>query len=164
MGLRYFPDLALSNKCQPVTVFDDVLKEKVEEMKNIMSYHNGLGISANQCGFFDTMFLMKDSKGEVQVFVNPTVVETDGLVRMKEACLSAPGITLGIERPASVLLQYQDINGETKKIMAEGIEARCILHEMEHLEGKSFLSHVNREARKAALAHVKRHVKTLGNF
>ena len=159
LGLKYFNDVALQTPCQAVTVFDESISVIIGEMKNVMSVHNGIGISANQCGFTEAIMLVKDKKGEVHTFINPVVIETEGMDIMSEGCLSAPEVFLSIARPTSVLLQYQDVSGETKKIMAEGIEARCILHEMEHLRGESFLKHVSRNIRKIALSKIKKYLK-----
>lgn len=159
MNLRYFPDLALSNKCVPVVHFNDELNEMIADMKNVMSAHNGLGIASNQCGYNKNVMLVKDNKGAIHEFINPVIIETQGMTTMKEGCLSAPSVFLNISRPESVLLQYQDRTGESHKIMAEGQEARCILHEMDHLLGVSFLDKVNRSVRKAALSQIKKIVK-----
>lgn len=160
MNLKYFPDNALSVKCVPVTDFNtESLKDKLAEMRNIMSYHNGVGIAANQCGYVDAMILVKDNKGTVHEFINPKVTATDGSINMSEGCLSSPLIFINVTRAESLTLSYQDVTGEHHQIMAEGKEARIILHEMEHLSGVSYLSHVNRNQRKALLSQLKKYLK-----
>lgn len=159
MNLLYFPDEYLSNPCRKITHFDSSLKEIIAEMKNHMSYHKGLGLTANQVGYGIAVMIVKDKKDVVHEFINPQVIETDGSISMSEGCLSAPSIFLEITRPSSVLLQYQDITGEIKQVMAEGIEARCILHEMEHINGESFMKNVNRTVRKIALSKLKKYLK-----
>ena len=97
--------------------------------------HNGLGLSANQCGFDARVFVMgKDD--EYVAFFNPTVVATSQeTVHLIEGCLSFPLLGLRITRPAGVVVEYQDFNGEKHVQNFTGISARCVLHELDHLDG-----------------------------
>lgn len=97
--------------------------------------HNGLGLSANQCGFDVRVFVMgKDD--EYVAFFNPTVVATSQeTVHLIEGCLSFPLLGLRITRPAGVVVEYQDFNGEKHVQNFTGISARCVLHELDHLDG-----------------------------
>lgn len=156
MELIYYPNEVLTTKCTPVTEFDVVLANELDQMKDVMLVHNGVGLAANQIGLTKSMFIIKTTKGDVVEMVNPIIIETEGLVQMQEGCLSYAGIFLPIFRPATVVVSYQDRTGELHKVMAEGLEAREIQHEYEHTQGVSFLSKVSRPVRKAALSKLRK--------
>lgn len=103
--------------------------------------------------------IIRDAKGTIHEFINPQIVSTDGSVIMNEGCLSAPGIFLTITRPESLQIKFQDRTGESKQVVAEGIEARTILHEMEHLRGDFYFNRVNRVQRKAAEKMLKKSLR-----
>lgn len=156
MSLIYYPDNALASKCDKIVVFDDTVGNLFDDLTYTMNKHKGVGLSANQIGRFEQAMIIKSAKGEIYEMANPIIIETEGSVSLKEGCLSAPSIYFDITRPASVLVQYQDRHGEVKKAMAEGIEARAILHECEHLQGEFFFKHVNRQQRKIAISKLRK--------
>lgn len=158
-NLVYFPDESLSTPTSFVTEFNSDLDQLIQEMKVIMEVNNGIGLSANQIGHSKSVIIVRDNKGIIHEMVNPVLIESEGEVTLKEGCLSSPGIFLPIKRAENVLIQYQDKTGENKRIMAEGMEARCLLHELEHLKGESFLDHTNRATRKSALSQIKKYKK-----
>lgn len=95
----------------------------------------GLGLSANQCGFRYRMFVMGNNNDYV-AFFNPKIIEASTeTVHMVEGCLSFPWLELKITRPAGIVVEYQDYNGETKRTNYVGLTARCFLHELDHLNG-----------------------------
>ena len=96
--------------------------------------HDGYGLSANQCGFKHRVFVVGTGDNYV-AFFNPKIVETKGEVHMAEACLSFPMLAIHITRPAEVVIEYQDFNGEKHTEHFIGMTARCILHEIDHLNG-----------------------------
>lgn len=158
MNLLYYPNKMLETKCELVTEFNTELFSILDNMTSVMLKHNGLGLSANQVGINKRILLVK-AKDKIYELINPVIIEVTDNVMMQEGCLSSPGIFLSISRPAQVLFQYQDRTGGLKKAMAEDIEARIILHECEHLEGKFFLQNVNRAERKLALSKLKKQLK-----
>jgi len=96
--------------------------------------HNGYGLSANQCGFKHRVFVVGTGDNYV-AFFNPKILETKGEIHMAEACLSFPMLAIHITRPAEVVIEYQDFNGEKHTEHFIGMTARCILHELDHLNG-----------------------------
>jgi peptide deformylase len=97
--------------------------------------HNGLGLSANQCGYEYRVFVMGSSDNYV-AFFNPEIVwSSEETIRMEEGCLSFQGLFLNIERPIGIKVKYQDFSGETKEAMFAGLTARCFQHEMNHMNG-----------------------------
>ena len=129
---------------QPPGIFDfenppEDPKEIEKNMAEAMDKFGGLGLSANQVGLPYRMFVMRTQDG-TQAFFNPVLTkisqETDLL---KEGCLSFPDIYLMIKRSKVVEMQYQDADGEEHLTTLDGIGARCVQHEIDHLNGILFL-------------------------
>lgn len=156
MELVKFGHPSLNKRCERIEKFDIELHALLDGMKKIMEENKGIGIAANQTGFNLRAFLVKTVKGDIVEMVNPVITDTEGFIVMPEGCLSAPGVNLSLGRPEYVVVVYQDRNGEHHRVMAEGIEARIILHENEHLDGKNFLNNVNRKERKKAISKSKK--------
>jgi peptide deformylase len=103
--------------------------------------NNGLGLSANQCGYPHRVFVM-GTGDEYVAFFNPKVVKTEGESHMQEGCLSWPLLTLRITRPKKIWVEYQDFTGVKKEAIFDGISARCFLHELDHMNGIMYTSRV----------------------
>jgi peptide deformylase len=156
MNIIKYPNDILETPCEPVTEFNDELRDIITKMKDVMQKAGGIGLSANQVGISKSFFIIKDSKGSIVEFINPKIIDVEGMVNFREGCLSAPNVYLNVFRPEAVLIEYQDVTGEKRKTYAEGLEARTILHEYDHLQGVFYFSKVNRATRKAALSQLKR--------
>ena len=140
---------------EPPPIFDfdnppEDPKEIASKMAETMDKFGGLGLSANQCGLPYRMFVMRtmregDEEATIESYFNAELVrlsqETD---MMKEGCLSFPDIYLMIRRSKTIELKYQDASGESHQIMLEGLGARCVQHEMDHLNGIIFLQRASR--------------------
>ena len=140
---------------EPPPIFDfdnppEDPKEIASKMAETMYKFGRLGLSANQCGLPYRMFVMRtmregDEEATIESYFNPELVrvsqETD---MMKEGCLSFPDIYLMIRRSKTIELKYQDASGESHQIMLEGLGARCVQHEMDHLNGIIFLQRASR--------------------
>ena len=104
-----------------------------------MYQNNGIGLAAIQVGYQLRMFVMDCSRSgdNSQVFINPEIVEkSDEMIRDMERCLSAPGRSGDIRRHLRIILKYQNQDGKEERKTFYNLEARCIQHEMDHLEGK----------------------------
>lgn len=113
--------------------------------------HNGIGLSANQCGLRHRVFVM--GAGEQYVaFFNPKILETKGECHMLEGCLSFPLLGLKITRPQEILVEYQDFHGEVHQSRFNGISARCFLHELDHMNGICYTDKVKPLALKLGLS------------
>jgi len=121
------PEFNFSNPTVNANEFASTLVDTCKEL-------NGYGLSANQCGFRHRVFVVGTADNYV-AFFNPKIIETKGEVHMAEACLSFPLLGLHITRPAEVVIEYQDFNGEKHTEHFIGMTARCILHELDHLNG-----------------------------
>ena len=120
-------------------------KTIVENMAEAMEKYGGLGLSANQVGLPYKMFVMKTADKGTVGFFNPKITrvsqETDNL---KEGCLSFPDIYLMIKRSKTIELEYQDEQGEKHTLVLEGMAARCVQHECDHLNGILFIQRASR--------------------
>ena len=120
-------------------------KTIVENMAEAMEKYGGLGLSANQVGLPYKMFVMKTADKGTVGFFNPKITrvsqETDNL---KEGCLSFPDIYLMIKRSKTIELEYQDEQGKSHTLVLEGMAARCVQHECDHLNGILFIQRASR--------------------
>jgi peptide deformylase len=97
--------------------------------------NRGYGLSANQCGFRHRVFVMGHGT-EYVAYYNPKIISlSEETTHMAEGCLSFPLLELKITRPSGIVVEYQDYNGETKKVNYVGLSARVFLHELDHMNG-----------------------------
>lgn len=143
-----YPHPSLEAVNTPITEFNEDLAKTLDSMTTVMLENNGIGLAANQVGINKTMFVMKNTQGKIVEVINPVIISVDGNVMMKEGCLSFPKVYLDVYRPAVVELRYVNRSGEKIHATAEELDARCILHEYEHLTGKTFLNSVTRQQRR----------------
>jgi len=133
----------------PPQLFDFETRTDAEEiaskLKEAMQRFGGIGLSANQVGIDARVFVMKSEDKGVVAFFNPELKrvsqDTD---LMKEGCLSFPDIYLMIKRSKVVELDYQDEKGEKHTLLLNGLAARCVQHEIDHLNGILFLQRASR--------------------
>jgi peptide deformylase len=110
-----------------------------------MVYHHGLGLSANQIGMPVKVFAMRiDESDNAIVCFNPEILEeSEEMVTMEEGCLSFPLLYLKKRRPEKLTIKYQNVDGDFIETKFEGLAARVFHHEMDHMEGKTFLDGVS---------------------
>jgi peptide deformylase len=141
MELLKFPNPILSQICEPVTVFGDELPVLLEAMYQTMKQNNGLGLAANQVGILLRMFVMEGPNEEKIFLVNPVVTRKSIVMTIqREGCLSAPGDFVELlDRAQWVEIAFQDETGAEHKRVFKDLWAVCCQHEMEHLNGETFL-------------------------
>ena len=121
-----------------------------KRMKMTMKLYSGLGLSANQCGIAERMFVIGTDEFQL-VCINPKVIdESDDWDKGKEGCLSFPALFLNVERPSWIEVEFTDEFGEVKRARLDGLSARCYLHERDHLNGIRFTDYVKPLALKMA--------------
>lgn len=120
---------------RPVTRFDRRLDKLLDDMAETLDDANGAGLAAPQVGILRRVFIIDlDETGPIE-FINPEILETSGEQDDMEGCLSVPGKWGMVKRPNYVRARAQDRSGEWFEIEGEGLTARCILHEYDHLDG-----------------------------
>lgn len=119
-----------------------VMTNLIKRLKLTMKLYGGIGLSANQCGVFERVFIIGTEDFQLAC-INPKVIGTSaGVIKADEGCLSFPGLYLKIERPNSIQVEFTDENGQRQETMLEGLSARCFLHELDHMNGKKFTEYV----------------------
>lgn len=103
--------------------------------------HNGIGLSANQCGYEYRVFVM-GSEDNFVAFFNPSITwSSEEKIRLEEGCLSFPDLFVTLERPSEIEVKYQDFTGEYKTAKFTGLTARCFQHELDHMNGIAYTHH-----------------------
>ena len=136
MLLQRIPEYDVSRLPNPV------LGKLIKRLKMTMKLHGGIGLSANQCGIFERVFVL-GANDAIWACINPKIINASpDLIRDKEGCLSFPGLALGVERHSWVEAEF--INEECKVVQMrfEGLTARCFQHELDHMNGIKFTSKV----------------------
>jgi peptide deformylase len=141
-----YGDPVLRNPTKLITEFDEPLQKLIEDMVVTMYAAPGIGLAANQVGVSKRLAVIDLSVGKrpggLHVFVNPEMVETEGEITEEEGCLSIPDFTEVVTRPNRVKVRYTDRNGEPREIRGEGLMARALSHEIDHLNGNLFIDHL----------------------
>lgn len=125
--------------------------------------NNGIGLSANQCGFPYRVFVMGSGDDYVAHY-NPELLETEGESHMLEGCLSFPLLGLRITRPNEITVKYQDFNGVEHTTKYTGISARCFLHELDHMNGVVYTDRVKPLALKSGLDKRNKMIKKMAQY
>lgn len=160
LQLRYYGDPILRAKASAVSTFTPALRDLVEGMYECMYRADGIGLAAPQVGEKVRVFVL-DVPGEEdartkRAFVNPVLVEKSGSDTNEEGCLSIPGIRADVKRAARVVVEAHDENGTPFRLEAEGLLARAIQHETDHLDGVLFVDRVGAIQRKLLEGKLKR--------
>ncbi len=134
MPIKIYGTPVLREKARPVEGIDDGVLDLIRRMTESLYYHQGLGLAANQVGVATRLFLADEGKG-LKIFLNPVILERTGRVAGEEGCLSFPEVFVEIPRAESLLVEYLDEKEEVRRMEAEGLLARIIQHEYDHLEG-----------------------------
>ncbi|MBU0553873.1 peptide deformylase [Myxococcota bacterium] len=170
MELKYYPDGALRERAVEVTVFDAALKAELEQMIELMVDRDGIGLAATQVGIAKRMLILDpyafegdEARGKPMIsFINPEIIEqSEDLERGDEGCLSFPGVFIKVERPRRIKVRAQDPEGAYFEIEGEGLGARALLHEIDHLEGVVMIDHVSFLSRQRALKKHERNLKAM---
>jgi peptide deformylase len=151
--VRKFGDPVLRASALPVERFDGDLVSEARRMGELMHDALGIGLAATQVGVLHRVLVYKAYEEDpLTVLVNPVVEWTsEELEVADEGCLSLPGVHVEVERPARVRVRAQDEHGEPLEIEADGLRARVIQHEVDHLDGVLILDRISRQARKEAM-------------
>ena len=136
-------DSVLTKVCRPVEKFDEKLEALIEDMYETMDNGGGVGLAAPQVGILRRIFVIDIGEGRME-FVNPKIVKTSGVRESSEGCLSCPGEFGITKRPMYVTAVAQNRHGDQFTINAEGLLAKAICHENDHLDGILFKEHIIR--------------------
>ena len=153
--IRQYPDPALRLRAGDVEEFDDDLRRLAERMKHLMTEANGIGLAATQVGVVRRLFVCRigeEEEEQVRAFANPAVAAAgEARETEDEGCLSLQGVLVPVERAVTLTLEAQDLSGEPVRIELEGIDARVVQHELDHLDGVLIIDRTDRDSRRDAL-------------
>ena len=143
------PDPRLLQVSKLVQVVNNDIKNLLEDMLQVMYRTNGIGLAAPQVGILKRLVVMdcsdKNTKKEPFKFVNPKILSlSSDKSEFEEGCLSLPTQYAKVERPSNVEVEYKDENGNKYIKSFFGIEATCLQHEIDHLDGKLFVDHISK--------------------
>ena len=160
LPIRIYPDPVLRVRCRDVETFDESLASLVADMVETMHAAPGIGLAANQVGVESRVAVIDLSVGEREedllVLVNPELLTEAGEEEDVEGCLSIPDFTDKVIRPLLIKVQAKDLAGKRFEVEAEGLLARAICHEMDHLAGKLFTDRLRGLRRERARRMLKR--------
>jgi peptide deformylase len=164
-----FPDTVLTKKASPIARVEKTVHFKLaDDMLETMYDAPGIGLAANQVGILERILVLDTEydyeelpegvappegvevvgggiikNRKPQIIINPQIVHKEGSILFNEGCLSVPEYNAEVKRSEKIKLQYQDIDGLTKTLSAEGLLAVAIQHEMDHLEGRLFIDRLS---------------------
>lgn len=153
LKIRKYGDPILRQKAASQTAFDEALQQQAADMIETMREAKGIGLAANQAGASNALCVVEVGLvlegAEPRAFVNPVITATAGeIVSYEEGCLSIPEINDDVERPNQIRVQFQDLAGAAHEEEFEGMLARVLQHEIDHLNGIFFVDRLGPLRRK----------------
>lgn len=160
LDIKTYPSKILSKKAKKIGVVSAEIKKLADDMVETLYAKGGVGLAANQVGERKRILIYDAGEGP-RVLINPRIFRKRGKQIGKEGCLSLPGLELEIKRPAKIEFCYLDKEGEKQKQKSEGLAARIICHEIDHLDGKTILDRISFFKRMALKKRLGRLLKKL---
>ena len=156
----------LRKKAKPVQKLDDSTIKLMYDLAETMHRANGIGLAANQVGDLRRILVVdvgaieagardedegkppeRETESKVLVMINPEIKVMEGSIAMEEGCLSIPDLRAEVDRPETITVKYRDVNFEESEITADGLLARVIQHEADHLDGVMFVDRIGKTRR-----------------
>ncbi|MFA9459256.1 peptide deformylase [Thiohalorhabdus methylotrophus] len=146
LDILHYPDDRLRTEAQPVGQVDDDIRTLVDDMLETMYAARGVGLAAPQVDRHIRMLVMDTSENQDEplALINPEIVEAEGEQDGEEGCLSLPGVYEPVVRAAEVTARFRDREGREREERFSGLAARCVQHELDHLEGKLFVDYLSK--------------------
>ncbi len=145
LDILHFPDPRLRERARPVDSVDEGIRSLVDDMFETMYAAPGIGLAATQVNVHRRVLVIdiSEDKSEPRVFINPEILEREGVEEMDEGCLSVPGIYERVQRAERIRVRALDRDGRPFELEADGLLAVCIQHEIDHLDGKLFVDYLS---------------------
>ena len=149
MQIIIAPDSRLNQISRKVEIIDDSIISILDQMLKCMYQNNGIGLAAPQVGILKRLVVIdcsdnKDIKKPLKL-INPEITElSKNISEFEEGCLSLPSQYAKVVRPSKITLKYTNIEGLICESIFSGLEATCIQHEIDHLDGKLFVDHISK--------------------
>jgi peptide deformylase len=145
-AIRLWPDPCLSAMCAEIDPLASETARLTDDLLETMYHAKGRGLAAPQVGVLARAFVVdvmwKDGAPSPMVFLNPVITEVGAdFVEMNEQCLSIPALPMSVARPDRITVAWTDLNGQNRSASFDGALARCIQHELDHLNGTVIFDH-----------------------
>ncbi len=158
-----YGDPILTKRAEEVVDFDEKLHKFIDDMFETMYGAPGVGLAAPQVGVLKRLFVMDCSGGKDRkqkaVLINPVIETEEGEQIGDEGCLSFPGVFLEIKRPQRVVVRARDIDGSEMTLDLMDLQARCVSHETDHLDGELFINYLSPLKRDLTKRKIKKRIK-----
>jgi peptide deformylase len=147
LTIHLLGDKTLRQAAKRISKIDDELRKTVRDMLQTMYSSDGIGLAAPQVGIHKQLIVidceLENPAAPPLVLINPEIKNcSQSLCKDQEGCLSIPGVYMDVERPDQIEVRYKDEHGRPKTLKADGLIARAIQHEMDHLNGVLFVDHI----------------------
>jgi peptide deformylase len=147
LEIKRYPEKILKQKTAEITDIDGGTYDLINDMLETMHFAHGLGLAANQVGISKRLCIidlsLKEDKASLIVLINPVIVEKTGSIEAEEGCLSVPGYMASLKRAEKVFVKGLNREGKEIAIEAEGLLARALQHEIDHLDGFLFIDRMS---------------------
>jgi peptide deformylase len=144
LQMRILGDPILRERAEDVRKVSAKTKTLIADMFETMYAYHGVGLAANQVGLLQRVVVIDIRNGEPLAMVNPVITKRSSEGGLgDEGCLSMPGVVMPVMRAKQITVEYRDEKGRFQKLAAHGLLARAIQHEVDHLDGKLFVDHVD---------------------
>ena len=161
LPVRKYGDPVLRKKALPVEEITEEIKKIAQDMMDTILEENGLGLAAPQVGISRRMIALDagPERGRPVVVLNPEILRAEGKSIREEGCLSFPGIYGKIERPSEITFRAMNMDGSVLEVELSGLEARAVLHEVDHLDGKLFIDRMSKTHKVVVQGPLKKLIK-----
>ena len=147
LDIRVLGDPILRERTEPLPVVTGVVQALISDMFETMRAAEGIGLAAPQVGRKERVFVM-DVDDDPMAMVNPEIIEREGSERAEEGCLSIPEIFGDVDRATRIVVRALDAEGKPFEVELTDLAARCVQHELDHLDGKLFIDYMSLIKRK----------------
>jgi peptide deformylase len=158
LPILQYPDERLYKIATPIAAVNEEIRSLVSNMAETMYAAPGIGLAATQVDVHVRLIVIdiSETRDKLLVFINPEILESNGISSCEEGCLSVPGVYEKVQRAEKIKVQALDKNGERFVLEADGLLAVCIQHEMDHLIGKVFVDYLSRLKKSRIRAKLKK--------
>lgn len=145
LDILKYPDPRLHTVAKPVDKVDDEVRQLIDDMAQTMYQAPGIGLAATQVDVHRQIIVIdiSEQRNDLQVFINPRLIKTEGVAEHEEGCLSVPGVFDNVTRAEKITVEALDRDGNQFSLDAEDLLGVCIQHEMDHLQGKVFVEYLS---------------------
>lgn len=148
MRIIHYPHPTLRHVSKPLRTVDAELRRNVAEMLDLMYQADGIGLAANQVDLPYRLFVLNTTGDATQkeqelVFINPVITARKGMAEAEEGCLSLPGLYADVKRPEKITVSAYNLSGQEMRLELDGLPARAVQHEVDHLDGVLFIDRLS---------------------